>query len=55
MKKIFWVAGAALMIVGMAAGDSITMDGTSIVGMIAPIIMIMAGAGIMLMTKEGKR
>ena len=55
MKKIFWVAGAALMIVGMAAGDSITMDGTSIVGMIAPVIMIAAGAGIMFLTREGAR
>lgn len=55
MKKILGIAGATLLLVGMAAGDSITMDGTTIVGMVAPIIMIMAGAGIMLMTKEGKR
>lgn len=55
MKKILEIAGAALMIAGMAAGDSITMDGTSIACMVAPVIMIMAGAGIMAMTKEGKR
>ena len=55
MKKIFDVAGALLMFVGMAAGNSITMEQTSIAGMVGPVIMIMAGAGIMAMTKEGKR
>lgn len=55
MKKIFDVAGALLMFVGMAAGNSITMDETSIACMIAPAIMITAGAGIMAMTKEGER
>ena len=55
MKKIFDVAGALLMFVGMAAGNSITLEQTSITCMIAPVIMIMAGAGIMAMTKEGKR
>lgn len=55
MKKIFDVAGAVLMFVGMAAGDSITMGETSIAGMVGPVIMIIAGAWIMEMTKEGKR
>ena len=55
MKKIFDVAGALLMFVGMAAGNSITMEQTSIAGMIAPVIMMLAGAGIMAMTKEEKR
>ena len=55
MKKIFDVAGALLMFIGMAAGNSITMEQTSIACMIAPVIMIAAGAGIMAMTKEGKR
>lgn len=55
MKKIFEVAGALIMFIGMAAGNSITMDQTSIAGMVCPVIMIMAGAGIMEMTKEGKR
>ena len=55
MKKIFEITGVALMFVGMAAGNSITMEQTSIAGMVDPVIMIMAGAGIMAMTKEGKR
>ena len=55
MKKIFDVAGALLMFVGMAAGNSITMEQTSIAGMIAPVIMMLAGAGIMAMTNEEKR
>ena len=55
MKKIFEVAGTLLMFVGMAAGNSITMEQTSIAGMVCPAIMIMAGAGIMAMTKEGER
>ena len=55
MKKIFEIAGAALMFAGMAAGDSITMDGTGIVGMIAPVVMMAAGAGIMFMTREEAR
>ena len=55
MKKIFEIAGAALMFIGMAAGNSITMDGTSMVVMIVPVFMIAAGAGIMFMTKEEKR
>ena len=55
MKKIFEVTGALIMFVGMAAGNSITMEQTSIAGMVGPVIMIMAGAGIMTMTKEGKR
>ena len=55
MKKIFDVAGALIMFIGMEAGNSITMEQTSIAGMVCPVIMIMAGAGIMAMTKEGKR
>ena len=55
MKKIFDVAGALLMFVGMAAGNSITMEQTSIAGMVGPVIMMMAGAGIMFLTKEGER
>lgn len=55
MKKIFWVAGAALMFVGMASGDSITMEQTSIACMIIPVIMMAAGAGIMFLTREGAR
>lgn len=55
MKKIFEIAGALFMFVGMAAGNSITMDGTSIACMIAPVIMIAAGAGIMFLTGEGAR
>ena len=55
MKKIFDVAGALIMFIGMAAGNSVTMEQTSIAGMVCPAIMIMAGAGIMAMTKEGKR
>ena len=47
MKKIFEIVGAALMIAGMAAGDSITMEQTSIACMIAP--------GIMFLTREEKR
>lgn len=55
MKKIFDVAGALLMFVGMAAGNSITMEQTSITGMVCPAIMMLAGAGIMAMTREGER
>ena len=55
MKKIFDVAGALLMFVGMAAGNSITMEQTSIADMVGPVIMMMAGAGIMFLTKEGER
>ena len=55
MKKIFDVAGALLMFIGMAAGNSITMEQTSITCMIAPVIMMLAGAGIMAMTREGER
>lgn len=43
------------MFIGMAAGDSITMDGTSMAVMIVPVFMIAAGAGIMFLTREGAR
>ena len=55
MKKISEIAGALIMFVGMAAGNSITMEQTSMVVMIAPVVMIMAGAGIMFLTREGAR
>ena len=55
MKKIFEVTGALIMFVGMAAGNSITMEQTSITGMVCPVIMMMAGAGITFLTREGKR
>lgn len=55
MKKIFEIAGSVLVLVGMAAGDSITMDGTSMVVMIVPVFMIAAGAGIMFLAREGAR
>ena len=55
MKKIFEVAGAVLMFVGMSTGDSITMEQTSIACTIIPVAMIAAGAGIMFLTREGKR
>lgn len=55
MKKIFDVAGALLMFVGMAAGNSITMEQTSIACMIIPAVMIIAGAGTMFMTREEAR
>lgn len=55
MKKIFEIAGALFMFVGMAAGNSITMDGTSIACMIAPAAMIAAGAVTMFLTREESR
>lgn len=55
MKKLIWVVGAALMFIGMAAGDSITMDGTGIACMIAPAVMIASGAGVMFLTREEAR
>lgn len=43
------------MFIGMAAGNSITMDGTSMVVMVVPVFMIAAGTGIMFLTREGER